>query len=81
MERPFRGSHKVLMEPKKMVDGDSVHAAYQMTPATFDELLEIVGPHSEMKATTSRDPVGAVRNDTKALFKLCRLLATTTQRL
>lgn len=57
IERPLRGEHKVLMETE-MVDDDVFHSAYRMTPATFDQFLDVIAPHITKQVTTFRDPVG-----------------------
>ncbi|KAG0712999.1 Protein ALP1-like [Chionoecetes opilio] len=46
------------MEMEKTTDPTSFHGAYRMTPATFDELLALVGPHIVKQTTNFRDPVG-----------------------
>ena len=58
VERPLRGEQKVLMAREKEIDAASFHAAYRMTPTTFDELLLLVGEHIKKQTTTFRDPVG-----------------------
>ena len=47
LERPMRGEHQVLMEAEMRIDARSFHGAYRMTPATFEELLQLVRPHIE----------------------------------
>ncbi|KAG0709985.1 hypothetical protein GWK47_023725 [Chionoecetes opilio] len=46
------------MEVEKTTDPTSFHGAYRMTPADFDELLVLVGPHIGKQITNFRDPVG-----------------------
>lgn len=58
VERPLRSEHRLLMEREKEIDSASFHAAYRMTPATFDELLGLVGDSIKQQTTTFRDPVG-----------------------
>ena len=40
-------------------DSASFHGGYRITPATFEELVQLVGPHIEKQATRFRDPIGA----------------------
>ena len=47
LERPMRGERQVLMEAEMRIDARSFHGAYRMTPATFEELLQLVCPHIE----------------------------------
>ena len=47
LERPMRGERQVLMEAEMRIDARSFHGAYRMTPATFEELLQLVRPHIE----------------------------------
>lgn len=57
-EKPLRGELRVLMEAEKRMDGESFHAAYLMTSATLDELLELISPQVKKQTTTFRDPFG-----------------------
>lgn len=59
LERPLRGEHKIFMEAEMRFEVTRFHRAYCMTLATFQELVQIVGPQLEKQATTFRDPVGA----------------------
>ena len=47
------------MEAEKLVDEPAFRAAYRMSPATFDELVQLLGPHVEKQVTTFMEPIGA----------------------
>ncbi|XP_063853175.1 zinc finger protein 252-like [Scylla paramamosain] len=45
LERPLQGEYKILMEAEMRTDRNSFHGAYHITPATFQKLVQLDGPH------------------------------------